>query len=257
MTEGPVPPSSVGDQHHLLLFVAAVLRGAGADFPGNELSALLRDLMDADFAGAGEVDFRGTASRRWADAPGPVLLGATGFHDLVTAHPLTAVYRRSPRETPVRLSDLMNPRKKGPFPGSGKSDVLIVPLAAGAWGVKVLTLMRRDFDPRQLRLARQLQPVLAQIHGLTWRLRSLPEKARAGEAPFGDEGIALTAGELRVLDLMADGLIAAAIARRLGVSPRTVSKHIESIYRKFGSHDRTSAVLRGFALGLLPASQPR
>jgi len=55
-----------------------------------------------------------------------------------------------------------------------------------------------------------------------------------------------------VLDLMADGLIAAAIARQLGISPRTVSKHIESIYRKLDTHDRTSAVLRGQAMGLLP-----
>jgi DNA-binding NarL/FixJ family response regulator len=51
---------------------------------------------------------------------------------------------------------------------------------------------------------------------------------------------------------MAEGLIAAAIARQLGISPRTVSKHIESIYRKLGTHDRTSAVLRGQAMGFLP-----
>ena len=68
----------------------------------------------------------------------------------------------------------------------------------------------------------------------------------------GDHLTALTSRERAVLDLMADGLIAAAIARQLGISPRTVSKHIESIYRKLGTHDRTSAVLRGQAMGYLP-----
>jgi DNA-binding NarL/FixJ family response regulator len=68
----------------------------------------------------------------------------------------------------------------------------------------------------------------------------------------GIEPVPVTDRELAVLDLMADGLIAAAIARRLGISPRTVSKHIENIYRKLGAHDRTTAVLRSQAMGFLP-----
>ena len=64
--------------------------------------------------------------------------------------------------------------------------------------------------------------------------------------------IPVTDRELAVLDLMADGLIATAIARRLSISPRTVSKHIENIYRKLGTHDRTTAVLRSQAMGFLP-----
>ena len=68
----------------------------------------------------------------------------------------------------------------------------------------------------------------------------------------GIDPVAVTDRELAVLDLMADGLIAVAIARRLGISPRTVSKHIENIYRKLGAHDRTTAVLRSQAMGFLP-----
>ena len=68
----------------------------------------------------------------------------------------------------------------------------------------------------------------------------------------GTDVVPITDREQAVLGLMADGLIATAIARRLGISPRTVSKHIENIYRKLGTHDRTSAVLRGQAMGYLP-----
>jgi DNA-binding NarL/FixJ family response regulator len=50
---------------------------------------------------------------------------------------------------------------------------------------------------------------------------------------------------------MADGLIAVAIARRLSISPRTVNKHIEHIYQKLGTHDRTTTALRAAALGFL------
>ena len=75
------------------------------------------------------------------------------------------------------------------------------------------------------------------------------EGREGGEA--GEGGVALTAREMVVLGLMADGLIAAAIARQLGISPRTVGKHVENIYRKFGTQDRASAVLRAHSLGLI------
>jgi DNA-binding NarL/FixJ family response regulator len=67
----------------------------------------------------------------------------------------------------------------------------------------------------------------------------------------GPDVVPITDREQAVLDLMADGLITAAIGRRLGISPRTVSKHMENIYRKLGTHDRTTTVLRGQALGFL------
>ena len=42
-------------------------------------------------------------------------------------------------------------------------------------------------------------------------------------------GIPVTSRELAVRNLAIDGLIAAAIAGQLGISPRTVSKHIDNI----------------------------
>jgi DNA-binding CsgD family transcriptional regulator len=67
----------------------------------------------------------------------------------------------------------------------------------------------------------------------------------------------LTDREATVLDLLARGLTAAAIGRRLGISSRTVHRHQGHLYRKLQVSDRLVAVLRAQALGLLnpPADQ--
>ena len=47
-----------------------------------------------------------------------------------------------------------------------------------------------------------------------------------------------------------------AIGIRLGISPRTVHKHQEHLYRKLGAVDRLSAVLRAQEAGVLPPQPP-
>ncbi|EWM17261.1 response regulator transcription factor [Kutzneria sp. 744] len=64
--------------------------------------------------------------------------------------------------------------------------------------------------------------------------------------------VLLTPRELTVLALAAESLTAEAIARRLGIATGTVQKHLENAYRKLGTGDRLTSVLRAQALGLLP-----
>ena len=61
----------------------------------------------------------------------------------------------------------------------------------------------------------------------------------------------LTARELEVLGLVADGLTDPEVARELYLSPRTVSQHLRSIYRKLGVGSRTSATRTAVELGLV------
>lgn len=61
----------------------------------------------------------------------------------------------------------------------------------------------------------------------------------------------ITARELTVLSLLADGLTALAIARRLSISPHTVNRHLEKIYRKLETHDRLATVMLARRLGLV------
>jgi DNA-binding NarL/FixJ family response regulator len=68
--------------------------------------------------------------------------------------------------------------------------------------------------------------------------------------------IGLTPRELTVLTLLAEGLTAGAASRRLSISPHTVTKHLENIYRKLDTHDRLATVMLARELELLPDTAP-
>ncbi|MEJ2304734.1 MAG: LuxR C-terminal-related transcriptional regulator [Anaerolineales bacterium] len=61
----------------------------------------------------------------------------------------------------------------------------------------------------------------------------------------------LSEREIEVLQLIAQGLTNSEIATRLFLSPHTVKVHARNIYGKFGAHNRTEAVARARALGIL------
>jgi DNA-binding NarL/FixJ family response regulator len=61
----------------------------------------------------------------------------------------------------------------------------------------------------------------------------------------------LTDRELRVLNLLADGLSNPQIARLLGISRNTVKFHVSSIISKLGATSRTEAVTIGVKRGLI------
>src|SRR5829696_1674075 len=73
-----------------------------------------------------------------------------------------------------------------------------------------------------------------------------PEPAAPETYPAG-----LSAREVEVLRLVAAGMSNAEISRGLFVSLATVKKHINNIYHKLGTHNRTSALARARELNLL------
>jgi DNA-binding CsgD family transcriptional regulator len=110
-----------------------------------------------------------------------------------------------------------------PLPGSPESRV---------W---VLGRFHRDFTPNDRSVATALAPLLGAIaRQELWRERRLASHTRPVSV--------LTERESLVLYLLDDGLTAQGIAARLLLSPRTVHKHIERIYRKLDVHNRTTAV---------------
>jgi HD-GYP domain-containing protein (c-di-GMP phosphodiesterase class II) len=74
---------------------------------------------------------------------------------------------------------------------------------------------------------------------------------RVGRRRSGPAG--LSPREVEVLQLLASGLSNKDIARRLGISPKTVSNHVEHVYVKIGTDNRAGAGLFAMRHGLLPA----
>ncbi len=72
------------------------------------------------------------------------------------------------------------------------------------------------------------------------------------EGPMG-----LTAREREVLGLLAQGLTNKTIAKRLGISPKTVSNHIERVYAKLGVTSRAGATMAAMRYGLVGSAVSR
>jgi HD-GYP domain-containing protein (c-di-GMP phosphodiesterase class II) len=65
----------------------------------------------------------------------------------------------------------------------------------------------------------------------------------------------LTAREVEVLSLLAQGLTSAQIARRLVISVKTVRNHVEHVYLKAGVSNRTGAVLFALERGIVGTNE--
>jgi DNA-binding NarL/FixJ family response regulator len=74
----------------------------------------------------------------------------------------------------------------------------------------------------------------------------------AGEAAETLEALeGLTAREIQVLELLAEGLSNKAIGIRLGISDQTVKFHVAAVSGKLGAVNRTDAVRRAVRRGLI------
>lgn len=78
--------------------------------------------------------------------------------------------------------------------------------------------------------------------------RQLLGARQAGQA--GQAGVDLTPREQEVLGLVRQGLANKQIARRLGISERTVKAHLTSVFARIGVVDRTQAALWAERRGL-------
>lgn len=112
------------------------------------------------------------------------------------------------------------------------------------WHSGVRAVLPRDAPAAQ---------IVAAIHAAASGLVVLPVDAAAAALPAPAEqlGEPLTARELEVLDMLAEGLSNKLIAHRLAISEHTAKFHVNSILAKLNAGSRTEAVMRGVRLGLV------
>jgi DNA-binding NarL/FixJ family response regulator len=87
----------------------------------------------------------------------------------------------------------------------------------------------------------------AQMRGAISELGRRARQARE----VSDARAILSERELEVLQRAALGMTVGQIARRLGISPRTVETHLTNLYRKLGARNRVQAIARASELGLV------
>jgi DNA-binding CsgD family transcriptional regulator len=180
-------------------------------------------------------------------------------------HPLLHYYLRTGDMAPQQVADvpavLAGPRARAGWVElsrcHGFEHQLAIPLPVGGDGPRWFVLGRAErFSGQRMQLARRVQRLIVGLDRqaaalMRWQSRAA-EAVSAVDAASVASDVRLTPRELSVLTLVADGLTAAATARRLMVAERTVHKHLERVYAKLGVSDRVSAVLRAQRLGVLP-----
>jgi DNA-binding CsgD family transcriptional regulator len=251
--------------HEQLMSVTEALLACpnGPDYIRSVL-ALLVELFDADDCLWVDVDItpgsvgtmvqaRVGTGRMSADAR----MAGVPSH-LVADHPAVVNYLADPRGLdPRRLSDVTTRagwrataahRALLHEPEADHQLSLVVSLSPPSRGRGwVLLRATPDFSDAQCDLARALHPVLLvldRMHrpGVLPRQR-LDLDTSAARARWG-----LTEREAEVLGHLGQGLTAEAMARTLGISSRTVRKHLERLYEKSGMHDRLLVVQHAWDL---------
>lgn len=165
--------------------------------------------------------------------------------ELVGEHPVVASFQRHPHESLRRLSDVVSDlelyRTRAFQEGLSLLNVnrqlLAVTSDAGSNVFRCWTMNRwgHDFNENEVELTARLQPIL----------RLLERAYVSDPASWGQsqaQRYSLTARELEILQLLDKGLTIAAIGHLLGISPRTVAKHLEHTYAKLGCTNRIDAL---------------
>lgn len=246
------------DYERLLELAASVVEGLAGPAPWPVIAAELTAAMRADIVGFVDVRPPGVVTRRqtW-----PSWMDTIEWDDpMVAAHPLVRHYRHHADTRPRTVTEVA---RHGDWTGSavyhrartdlrGATQQLAIPLGVPNGHFASVTLGRAgtDFDQHQRLLARRLQPLLV---GLDRHLRAAARWQHDATPGAVDAAAAfrLTAREVAVLELLARGLTAEAIGRRLRITAGTVSKHQQHLYRKLGTTDRLSTVLYACEVGIL------
>lgn len=190
----------------------------------------------------------------WFISGAPFSAGSLPTADAVDRHPLNRYRLASPDSGPMLLTEVL--RAGWVFEGDTRLLMerlslplhqLSIPVDRGPRYAGWVLVADGGFPRGVVARSRGVQPLL---RGLDRHLCLL---AATRVTP---EEVGLTPREVVVLELLAGGRTAVAIGIRLGISPRTVHKHQEHLYRKLGAVDRLSAVLRAQEAGVLPPQPP-
>ena len=170
------------------------------------------------------------------------------FDRFFSEHPLVRYHASHPRGGAHRISDSLSQAEfresalyNEYYRRIGIDHVIAVPLFVdrGLLVSFVLNRNRRDFSERECALLDLVREPLAALY----RNLLIRKKDR------GFAALPVTPREREVLSWLAAGKTDKDIGEILGMSPRTVQKHLQHIYEKLGVETRTAAVVRAMEIG--------
>lgn len=234
---------------------AAALTSFTPAVPWGQVSDVLRDRLHAPLAGtflwssAGEAQVAGYPDPQTFNLT-RVASRAPGRHPLANHYAVTS--DRLPHATHQFALDDPAHEYLEELAHYGIDQHLWIPLPTSrGWQTVAGTCRPSDhYTKGELEHARIVQPLLVGL------VRHAETVARCpGTAILASDEHHLTAREVAVLELCADGRTTASAGRHLGIAPRTAHKHLENAYRKLHVRDRVSAVLRAHAAGIITLPQ--
>jgi DNA-binding CsgD family transcriptional regulator len=186
---------------------------------------------------------------------------------ILSHHPITRHYAGASRLHPHLVSDFMALKT---WTSSGIFDEiyrrlgtpfqLVIPLqlTKANGNIRFLDLARAtgDFGVRETDLARVLQGQLISLS----RIAAGHDASHAGSFRANrtelSETFGLTPRELEVMELLVHGHTAVAMGHKLGISSRTIEKHLERIYFKTAAHDRLEIARLVWTVAAAPDTPP-
>ena len=173
------------------------------------------------------------------------------------AHPLVRAHGRNPRATTRRISDVVPQavfRRSALFGEYYRAiridHAIAVPIHVRGNELVSFVLNRsgRDFSDRDVACLEAIRPHLGNLFRLSRELEGARAAWGAPAVTQEPAAEALTPREREVLRWLAGGKTDRDIGDILGISPRTVHKHLQRIYEKLGVETRTAAVVRAMHL---------
>lgn len=225
----------------------------------------LVDFVPAEFATLSVCELR-SGHRRVVGLPGINLSPADieSFDRHFYSHPLVRYHGVERGSGVCRISDRLslNEFRRSPLYADHYRRIAIdrvvaVPLRSDGRVLVsfVLNRARIDFSDRERERLELLRPHLAHLYRSVGgsnadsgiRAGAEPDSNQAQPLPRTAHTAQLTLREAEVLQWIACGKTDADVAALLGLSPRTVQKHLEHIYQKLGVETRTAAAMRAYA----------
>jgi DNA-binding CsgD family transcriptional regulator len=195
--------------------------------------------------------------------PDPPLDLLDAFARYAHQNPLVAYHARTLDGRPCRFSDLVSQRElhaldlyTSVYAKLGVEYQIAFTLPTERGRVLGIALSRsdHDFSDTERDLLADARPFLIQSYRNAIRFTDVLRNPAAIDSPRREllMGLGLTGRQSDVLLLVATGASERTIAERLGISHRTVQKHLERCYRQLGVSSRSQAAAIAWA-----AAEPR